>query len=289
MSTDQEPLEIAPNVQEFLDSRQTLTLATATPSGAPYATTLLYVSEGPTLYFWMPAATTTARHLEQNPRVSFAVDDYSADLSETRGAQGIGDCHVILSGEEIARVADLFGQKFPSLAPGSTMSISFFRIAPTEIEFIDNTQTGGSERSGTFGAEFHKRRAYSVFMDLPLQVVEHITAELRTVHAAADEVVARQATPADRFLIVVDGELEVTREEDGHTETVATLGPGDLFGEMAILLDRPRSASVRAVRPSTLLVLERDDFRELVAQSLGTTGHFDQLIQARLERVGAGG
>lgn len=290
MPTDQQPLEIAPNAQEFLDRQQTLTLATATPSGAPYATTFLYVNEGPTLYFWTRAGTLTARHLEQNPRVSFAIDDYSKDLNETRGAQGIGECHVILSGEEIARVADLFGQKFPSLAPGSTMSISFFRIASTEIQFIDNTESGSSGSSGGFGAEFHKRRAYSVFMDLPLEVVDHITTELRTVNVAADEVVARQGTPADRFLIVVDGELQVTREEEeGRTETVATLGPGDLFGEIAILLDRPRSASVTALRPSTLLALERDDFRELVAQSLGTTSHFDHLIQARLERVGAGG
>jgi uncharacterized protein YhbP (UPF0306 family) len=287
MAADQ-PLEIPPHVQEFLDAQRTLTLATATPTGAPYATTFLYVRDGPSLYFWTRPGTLTARHVEQNPLVSFAIDDYGTDLGDARGAQGIGECNVVLSGEEIARVADRFGQKFPDLAPGSTMSISFFRIAPTEIQFIDNTQAGSSTASGEFGADFHKERAYSVFMDLPVEDVEHIEAELRRQTVGADEVIARQGAPADKLLIVVDGELEVVREADGRSETVATLGPGDLFGEIAVLLDRPRSATVRAMKPSTLLTIERDDFRDLIAQSLGTTRHFDQMIQARLERVGAG-
>ena len=120
-----------------------MTLATASPAGVPHASTFLYVNDGPTLYFWSRPDTTTARHVEQNPVVSFAIDQYTEDLRETKGVQGAGECSVILSGEEIARVADLFGQRFPDLSPGNTMSISFFRIAPTDLQFIDNSQSGG--------------------------------------------------------------------------------------------------------------------------------------------------
>ncbi|HKO26362.1 MAG TPA: pyridoxamine 5'-phosphate oxidase family protein, partial [Solirubrobacteraceae bacterium] len=133
--------EIPGEVLEYLSAQNTLTLATASPSGTPHAATFLYVNEGPSLYFWSKASTESSRHIEQNPLVAFTVDEYTDDLTQTRGVQGVGECSPLLSGEQIARVADLFGQKFPSLSPGATMSISFYRITPTEIQFIDNRRS----------------------------------------------------------------------------------------------------------------------------------------------------
>jgi uncharacterized protein YhbP (UPF0306 family) len=271
-------------VLEYLNGQNTLTLATASPTGTPHAATFLYVNEGPSLYFWSKSSAASLRHIEQNPLVAFTIDEYTDDLSQTRGVQGIGECSVLLSGEEIARVADLFGQKFPSLQPGTTMSISFFRITPTEIEFIDNRQNRSLSSPGVFGAEFHRERSYTVFGGLPMQTAKTISASLQMVDAEPDTVVARQGGPADKFFIVVDGELEVTREESGSTETVSTLGPGDLFGEMAILFDKPRGTSARATKPTKLLVLDGATFRSVVAQSLGTTPDFDQIIR---DRIGA--
>jgi uncharacterized protein YhbP (UPF0306 family) len=166
MSTEQTTLDLPPTVLEFLQGHQILTLATASSAGIPRASTFLYVNDGPHLYFWTRAITTTARHVQQNPVIAFTIDEYTDDLHQTRGVQGAGECSVVLQGEQIARVADLFGQKFPSLAPGSTMSISFFRITPTDLEFIDNTQAGG-QTEGTFGAEFHREGSYSLITDLP--------------------------------------------------------------------------------------------------------------------------
>jgi uncharacterized protein YhbP (UPF0306 family) len=288
MSTERQAVDVPPNVLEYLGQQSTLTLATASPAGDPRASTFLYVNDGPTLYFWTKPQTTTARHVEQNPVVSFAIDEYTEDLRQTKGVQGTGECSVILSGEEIARVADLFGRKFPDLSPGATMSISFFRVAPTELEFIDNTGDGADAPEGTFGAEFHRERSFSVFADLPPSAIDTITALLHSATAEPGEVIVREGNPADKFFIVVDGEAEVVRGEGAQAETVATLGPGHFFGEIAIMRDAPRSATVRAVKPTRLLAMERDTFRDLVAQSLGTTAEFDQVIRARLESFGAG-
>jgi CRP-like cAMP-binding protein len=276
--------ELPGEVLDYLSAQNTLTLATASPSGTPHAATFLYVNEGPSLYFWSKASTASSRHIEQNPLVAFTIDEYTDDLTQTRGVQGIGECSPLLSGEQIARVADLFGQKFPSLAPGATMSISFYRITPTEIQFIDNRRSRSLSSPGVFGADFHRERSYSVLGGLPTQTAKTISAALQVVEADPDTVVARQGGPADKFFIVVDGELEVTREEMGSTETVATLGPGDLFGEMAILFDKPRGTSARATKPTKLLVLDSATFRSVVAQSLGTTPDFDQIIR---DRIGA--
>ena len=282
MSTTEQ--ELPGPVLEYLSSQNTLTLATASPTGTPHAATFLYVNEGPSLYFWSKASAESSRHIEQNPLVAFTIDEYTDDLSQTRGVQGIGECSVLLSGEQIARVAALFGEKFPSLSPGATMSISFYKITPTEIQFIDNRRSRSLSSPGVFGAEFHRERSYSVFGGLPTQTAKTISASLQLVDAEPDTVVARQGGPADKFFIVVDGELEVTREEAGSTETVSTLGPGDLFGEMAILFDKPRGTSARATKASKLLVLDSATFRSVVAQSLGTTPDFDQIIR---DRIGA--
>jgi CRP-like cAMP-binding protein len=282
MSTTEQ--ELPGPVLEYVSAQNTLTLATASPTGTPHAATFLYVNDGPSLYFWSKASTESSRHIDQNPLVAFTIDEYTDDLRQTRGVQGIGECSVLLSGEQIARVADLFGRKFPSLSPGATMSISFYRITPTEIQFIDNRQSRSLSSPGVFGAEFHRERSYSVFGGLPTQTAKTISASLQLVDAEPGTVVARQGGPADKFFIVVDGELEVTREEGGSTETVATVGPGDLFGEMAILFDKPRGTSARATKPTKLLVLDGDTYRSVVAQSLGTTPDFDQIIR---DRIGA--
>ncbi len=283
MSEGQTP-DVPQSVLDFMQRNHTLTLATASPAAVPRASTFLYVNDGPTLYFWTRATTTTARQIQQNPVVAFTIDAYSTDLKQTKGVQGIGECSVLLSGEQIARVADLFGQKFPTLSPGSTMSISFFRITPTELQLIDNSASApGRGDSGTFGADFHRERAYSVVTGLPTLAADRITATLQSLNVPAGETIVKQGNPADKFFIVVEGEAEVVREEDGKERQIASLSAGQLYGEVAIMRDQPRSASVRAKTDTRLLALERDSFRDLIAQSMELTPDFADLIRARLD------
>lgn len=289
MSSGEAAVEMLPEVLDYLGEQHTLTLATASPSGVPHAGTFLYVHDGPELYFWTKAHTTTARHIEQNPLVSFTIDGSADDLQKIRGLQGRGECRVILSGEQIARVADLFGQKFPALSPGTTMTISFFRIVASELQFTDNTDASIHQQEGTFGVEFHRERAYSVFADLPLQSVSSLTGELQLLDFPTGEVIARAGGPADKFFIVVDGAVEVDREGVGGEgvggDTPVSLGPGQFFGELAILRDRPRTATLKALEPTRLLALDRDTFRDIVAESLGTTKDFDAIVRERLRSL----
>jgi len=287
MGNDKAAIELPQHVLDYMDEQKTLTLATASGSGVPRATTLLYVNRGPTLYLWVRPETTTAKHVEQNPFVSFAIDEYAEDWRQTKGIQANGECEVVLNGEEIARAALLFGQKFPTVSAGSsTVGIYFLKITPTQLEFIDNTQASGEKSSEEFGVEYRRETVLNVFGDLPEEEGETISAELQTMQVDAGEVVVRQGGPADKFFIVVDGELEVVRDEDGEERQVATVGAGELFGEIAIMRDTPRGATLKATKPATLLAMERDTFRDLVARALGTTGDFDQVIRQRLERLG---
>jgi len=105
---------------------------------------------------------------------------------------------------------------------------------------------------------------------------------MRMVRYSAGDVIVRAGGPADKFVLIVEGEAELT-QEDGSPPV--TLGPGRFYGEMAILRDEPRSGTLSARTDVTLMTLDRDAFRDMVAQSLGTTADFTQLVAARLKAL----
>jgi CRP-like cAMP-binding protein/uncharacterized pyridoxamine 5'-phosphate oxidase family protein len=279
------PADVPSEVLDYLRGHNTLTLATASPSGLPHAATMIYASEGLALYFCTRPDTTSAHHIEQNPSISFTIDEYSADWSMTKGIQGSGDVQVLLSRGDISNVVSLFRQKFPKLSNVETANLSVFRISPIALQFIDN-QSGSQALTGqALGSDWHRSAVYTVFHELPRHEVEAVAARLDTVQVNAGDVLVRQGAPADKFFIITDGEVEVIREDAGQSRTVAHLHRGQFFGEMAILRDMPRTATVKAVKQTTLLAMDRDAFRGLVAQSLGTTEDFDQVIQHRLQEL----
>ena len=282
MGSNSPVLEVPGHVLDYLQNQPTLTLATASGAGTPRATTLIYVNEGPTVYVWTRPDTATARHMDQNPVVSFAIDEYTPDFRSTKGIQATGEASVVLNPAEVKETRERFQAKYPALGDALAANVSFFRIAPTELQFIDNTSAGDT-RSG--GIDFHRDLVYSVFRDLPHQDVDSVRANLQTMQFDEGEVIVRQGAPADKFFIIIEGEVEVTREEAGEDHDLATLKPGEFFGEMAILREAPRMATVRAKAPTTVFAMERDAFRGLVGQSIGTTEDFDRVIQQRLEEI----
>jgi uncharacterized protein YhbP (UPF0306 family) len=151
--------EVPQEVLDYLGSQKTLTLATTGLDG-PWAATLTYVNDGSDIYIWTKPHSNTARHIDQNPSAAFAIDDYSEDWRQTKGIQARGRVSPV-TGEGLARAADLFGQKYPQLRPGSTSAVIFFRIEPDVLEFIDNTR--GVEEADEFGADFRRQS----ILDMP--------------------------------------------------------------------------------------------------------------------------
>jgi hypothetical protein len=239
------------------------------------------VNDGVNVYVWTRPETTTARQMDENPAVSFAIDHYTDDWQDTKGIQCAGEVTVVLNPTELSDVISRFERKYPPLAGSLDSGVSIFRITPRELQFIGGAKPGSS--SG--GASYQRDLVFSVFQDLPQEEIETVAAKLQTVQIEAGEVIVRQGAPADKFFIIVDGEVEVLHEQDGETKRLATLTAGQFFGEMAILRDTPRVATVRAVDTTTLFAMERDAFRGLVAQSMGTTQDFDQVIQQRMDEI----
>ncbi len=154
--------ELPQPVLDYLAGQKTVTLATASADGAPHASTFMYVNDGPTLYFWARPTSTTATHLQSNPRVSFAIDEYVQDWNKAKGIQGEGQSELVSSGDEVAKVVGLFADKFPSPSSGaSTASITFFRVRPSALQFIDNGGARSSFSDEEFGMDFHRQEVLS--------------------------------------------------------------------------------------------------------------------------------
>jgi MFS family permease len=116
---------------------------------------------------------------------------------------------------------------------------------------------------------------------LSLAAKEHLATALVPVSAPAGEVVIRVGDPGDRFYIVADGELEVVG--DGLHRTAEK---GDHFGEIALLRDMSRTATVRAVTDSQLYALEREDFLAAVTGHAGVRIAGEAIAAERLARGG---
>jgi NADH dehydrogenase len=94
-------------------------------------------------------------------------------------------------------------------------------------------------------------------------------------HFHAAEKVFDQGDVGDKAYVVVSGGAEVVR--DGG-RTVATLAPGDVFGEMALISDKPRSATVRAASPLDVVSISRDAFCTLVKHMPGVRAAMEEAL-----------
>jgi MFS family permease len=118
----------------------------------------------------------------------------------------------------------------------------------------------------------------NVPMFAPLSVVakEHVASKLMPVDVAPGEVVVRAGDHGDRFYIVAEGELEIANGAR------ATAHEGDVFGEIALLRDVPRTATVTATTPARLFAIERDDFLAAVTGQPAAHAAGEALVEERL-------
>jgi EAL domain-containing protein (putative c-di-GMP-specific phosphodiesterase class I) len=98
----------------------------------------------------------------------------------------------------------------------------------------------------------------------------------------ADEIIMHQGEKGDAAYIIEEGVVEIFIErEGGKTQTVGTRGPGTIIGEMAIVDDAPRTATVRAVQDCKLLEITRDDFANRLKSSDPVLQMISQVILTR--------
>jgi MFS family permease len=119
---------------------------------------------------------------------------------------------------------------------------------------------------------------------LPLPAIEQLARGLEPVHVAADRAVFRQGDPADRFYVIETGAADVI----GDGRVITTLGPGDGFGEIALLRRVPRTATVRAATNLQLQALRGDRFLPVVTGFPPSAREAGAEVEEMLDRFSPG-
>lgn len=108
---------------------------------------------------------------------------------------------------------------------------------------------------------------------------------IRNQHFEAGDVIFSQGELGDSVYVIEEGECEALRERDGALELLATLGRGEYFGEMALLSDGTRNATVRARTAMEVLIIPKADFEKL-RQSVPAFGSVFSELAKRREAAG---
>lgn len=104
------------------------------------------------------------------------------------------------------------------------------------------------------------------FKDIPEDEFVDIANRMRSRTFTESSVVIKQDAAGDSMFLIARGVVRVSREDNNVSRDLATLMSGDFFGEMALLHREPRTATVRAITPSSIYELRRDDLDAMIAQ-----------------------
>ena len=110
-------------------------------------------------------------------------------------------------------------------------------------------------------------RKIPLFADLSEEDLERLYEMAETVSIPAGRLVLREGDQGDSLFVVLTGELEVTKRQSSQDVLLALYKPGQFFGEMALLEQAPRSASVRTLQESRLLMISQVAFQTLLSCS----------------------
>lgn len=130
-------------------------------------------------------------------------------------------------------------------------------------------------------AELALLRNVPMFATLSAVALEHLAQSLHHVNVPPRAQVFREGDPGDYFYVIRDGEVRVSR---GRT-TTARLGPGDCFGEIALIRGVPRTATVTARGALELFALESEPFLAAISGNRLCADEADRIVVERLEVV----
>jgi ATP-binding cassette, subfamily B, bacterial len=136
---------------------------------------------------------------------------------------------------------------------------------PTE----EQTRFPAASDRACLPVELVRLLAIPLFAELSDTTLETLAAQLVREEYGTGEDVIRQGESGDRLCLISRGQVEVLVNNGGGEQRINTLNAGEYFGELALLADQPRSATVRAAVPTQIYSLARPDFVALLEHEPG--------------------
>lgn len=133
--------------------------------------------------------------------------------------------------------------------------------------------------------ELHSRlqllQQIPLFRETPANTLKSIAAQLQSVEVAVGQDVIRQGESGEVFYIIESGQVEILIKSEGQTQIIDRRGAGEFFGEIALLTDAPRSATVRVTATVRLLQLRRAEFLSLISDNFSVKRDLEKIASRR--------
>jgi MFS family permease len=165
---------------------------------------------------------------------------------------------------------DLVGPEAALVVTGAVLPVLALLTRP-RLRAIDR-MSSAPEATGLL-------RGVPLLASLPEALLERLAREATPVDVRAGVPIVREGEPGDRFYVVRSGQVSILGR---------TFGPGEAFGEIALLRDVPRTATAMAVTDVELVALEREPFVAAVTGHAPSAAAADTVIAARLGSLSAG-
>lgn len=171
----------------------------------------------------------------------------------------------------------LIGAEWTFVVGGALLPLATFAVR-TNLRAVDVGARVPAE-------DLELLRGTALFEPLPPSALERLARNSVPIQVAAGGVVIREGDVGDRVFVIAEGETEVT----AAGRHVARLGPGGYVGEIALLRDVPRTATVTAATDVRFLCLERDVFLRTMTGHEPAHAAADSAAETRLSELDAGG
>lgn len=128
-------------------------------------------------------------------------------------------------------------------------------------------------------------RNSNIFADLSQESMDRIASRFEKTSYQAEEMVFREGEPGDRMFIVTRGRVAVLKDMGWGQRELKRMEPGEMFGEMALILREKRTASIKALEPTECLALGEEDFIDLLNTDAAFAQKVLRVLTNRLKRT----
>lgn len=231
-----------------------------------------------------------ARGLVHSPRLILA-DEPTAALDAQSGREAVSLFQELTSTQRAPRPGEPTGGSGPDTDPPAVIMVTHDNRILDVADRIVNMVDGRIKTDAAVREEQSKVRGIqkaaselkdrTLFKDLTPATLLQVAEEMGIQTAAAGERVLRQGDAGHLFYLIDSGEVDVVVQTASETKTVAHLGPGDYFGEVALIEQAPRNASIFATTPCRFFTIGKEVFERVLEASPSLDDELRQTMAAR--------
>ena len=157
------------------------------------------------------------------------------------------------------------------------------REAPAAEAQVEEAAAGEAEKAGGLGHEAEVLAKVPFFAGMDRSRLKLLAFASERLNFAPGQDLFRQGDAGERAYVVIDGSVDIVVDTSSGPQVIASRGAGELIGELALLCDAPRTATVKAIDAVTVLSISEDVFISLIGEDNKVSANLSRILAGRLE------